>query len=183
MTRATRIVRLATVVGFEAGALTFLLRLGRRPWMHVHWTDFGSWIRSTTAEDAIAAFIWRAALGCMVWLGGSTLLYLVARVSRMPVLIRSVGWLTLPAIRRATERAVGTVLVASSLAAVPVRADPPPPVVMMIDHDGSLRPPGLGAHAPEALEDPAGPVESTVPPSRASPMKHGLPTAWFRREQ
>ena len=103
-------LRLVLVLGIEAAALIGLLHLGRRPWLRIDWSDLGTWLRVTPTEDALAALVWLAALGCVVWLTGSTLLYLVARASRVPALIRSVEWMTLPAIRRVTEGALAAVL-------------------------------------------------------------------------
>lgn len=155
--------RLIIVVVLETGALAWLLFLGHRPWLRIDWSDFGKWIRATPAEDAIAAMIWLAALGCMMWLAGSTVLYLIALAGKVRLLIRSVQWMTLPVIRRVTEKALGTMLVASTMAAVPVRADPPPPIVVAVNEDDTLVPPGLAGqvgtlpHGPAVLAEPAAP--------------------------
>jgi hypothetical protein len=169
MSRTDRIARLAIVVGLEAGALAWLLYLGRHPWLQIRWSDLGTWIRVSAPEDAIAAFVWLAALGCVIWLAGSTLLYLAARLSRVPVLIRSVAWMTLPAIRRVTKRALGAILVASNMAATPVKADPPPPVIVLVETDGTLLPPGIDGQMPDAPQEVVGPIDASVPPLPAFP--------------
>ena len=159
--------RLGIVVVLETGSLAWLFSFGR-PWLRVNWSELATWIRTTPAEDAIAALIWWAALGCVFWLAGSTLLYLVAQASRVEALIRSVEWMTLPAIRRATERALGAVLIASTMAAAPVRADQPPPLVVVVNDDGTFVPPGL---AGQIVTTPQARPDSAVPPSPASPSE------------
>ena len=159
MSRSRQAARLVAVVGFEIGCLGGLFLLGQQPWLRIRWSDWGTWVRITPTEDAIAAFVWLAAVACAIWLTGSTLVYAVARASRVPALIRSVEWMTLPAIRRVTERALGAVLVAATMTATPVRAEPPPPFFAVVDHDEPLLPPGLTgpvSPGPEQNADPAG---------------------------
>ncbi|MGZ5384305.1 MAG: LysM peptidoglycan-binding domain-containing protein [Acidimicrobiia bacterium] len=164
--------RWGIVALLETGAFAWLLSLGHRPWLRGNWSEFTSWIRITPAEDALAAFIWVAAIGCVIWLAGSTLLYLVVRASRVQTLIRSV--MTLPVIRRVTEKTLGAVLVASTMAAAPVRADQPPPVVVVVTDNGSFLPPGLSAHTVTPPETPAKP-DPEVPPLPASPSEALVP--------
>lgn len=165
-----KIARLAVLVGFEAGALVLLLYLGRRPWLKIRWSQLGTWLRVTPPEDAIAALIWLAALGCVIWLTGSTLLHLAARASQMPGLINSVEWMTLPAIRRVTEGALAAMLATSTMPVTPAWADPPPPVVLVVDPDGALLPPGLTGPAPEEPQEAGS--ESGVPP--LPPLPHEI---------
>ena len=167
--------RVGIVVVLETGSLAGLLSLGGRSWLRINWSELATWIRITPADDAIAAFIWLAALGCVIWLAGSTLLYLVARASRIQALIRSVEWMTLPAIRRVAERALGAVLMASTVTVAPVRADQPPPVVVVVNDDGTFVPPGLAGQIDTVPQAPAGP-ESAVPPRPAFPSETSVHT-------
>ena len=174
MSRSRQAARLVAVVGFEIGCLGGLFLLGKQPWLRIRWSDWGAWVRLTPTEDAIAAFVWLAAVACALWLTGSTLVYAVARASRVPALIRSVEWMTLPAIRRVTERALGAVLVAATMTATPVWAEPPPPFLAAVDHDEPLLPPGLigpVSPVPEQNPDPAG---STGVPHREEPPDAGV---------
>jgi len=164
MRRLTRITRLAAVVGLEASALVSLLQLGRLPWLRIDWSNLGSWLRVTPAEHALAAMVWVAALGCVIWLAVSTLLYLAARASRVPALIRSIGWMTLPAIRKVSEGALAAVLVTSTIAAAPVRAQAPSPVVVVVDEGGALLPPGFVGLGREMIEEAGPQTETRVPP-------------------
>ena len=177
MSRSRQAARLVAVVGFEIGCLGGLFLLGQQPWLRIRWSDWGTWVRITPAEDAIAAFAWLAAAACAIWLTGSTLVYTVARASRVPALIRSVEWMTLPPIRRVTERVLGAVLVAATMTATPVRAEPPPPFLAAVDHDEPLLPPGLTgpvSPVPERNADPAG---STGVPDPGKPPAAGVEAA------
>ena len=171
MRRIPQIALLVVVLGMEAGALVWLRHLRRNPWLQIRWSELGTWLRVTPPADAIAAFIWLAALGCVMWLAGSTLLYLAARASRVPALLRSVEWMTLPAIRRVTERALGAILLASTMAATPVRADAPPPVIVVVDTDGTLLPPGIDVPVPETPPERVGSIDVRVPPLPAFPYQ------------
>jgi hypothetical protein len=170
MSRSRQAARLVAVVGFEIGCLGGLFLLGQQPWLRIRWSDWGTWVRITPAEDAIAAFAWLAAVACAIWLMGSTLVYTVARVSRVPALIRSVEWMTLPAIRRVTDRVLAAVLVAATMTATPVRAEPPPPVLAVVDQDGPWLPPGLTGPAspgPGRNAGPTGVPDPGKPPAAA----------------
>ncbi len=178
MRRLTRITRLAAVVGLEASALIWLLQLGKLPWLRIDWSNLGTWLRVTPAEHALAAMVWLFALGCAIWLAVSTLLYLAARASRVPALIRSIGWMTLPAVRKVSEGALAALLVTSTIAAPPVRAQAPSPVVVVVDEGGALLPPGFVRLGSEIIEE-AGPQAGTgVPPlptlpGQANPVTPG----------
>jgi nucleoid-associated protein YgaU len=169
MHRLARIARLVAVMVFEAGALGWLLHLGRRPWLRIRWSELGRWLRVTPAEDALVTMIWLAAIGCVIWLAGSTLLYLAARASRMPVLIRSVEWMTLPVIRRVSEGALAAILATATMPAPPAWADPPPPIVVVVDSDGALLPPGLAGHPANTRRETLPLIETSVPPLPAFP--------------
>jgi hypothetical protein len=144
------LTRLAMLLGFEAGTLLWLLSLGRRPWLQIAWSDPGAWIKTAPPGDAIAALIWLAALGCVMWVGGSTLLYLAAGATRTPAFVRSVEWMTVPFIRRVTEGALAAMLVTPTIATVPVWADAPAPVVVAVGTDGTNLPPGISRPAEPA---------------------------------
>ncbi len=56
------------------------------------------------------------ALALAYWIAGTMLAYTAARATRIPALIRSFEWMTLPAARRIAERVVTISLTASTLA-------------------------------------------------------------------
>ncbi|MCJ7753398.1 MAG: hypothetical protein MUP13_02415 [Thermoanaerobaculales bacterium] len=171
MHRLARITRLAAVIGLEGGALVWLLQLGNLPWLRIDWSNLGIWLRVTPAEDALAAMVWLAALGCAIWLAVSTLLYLAARASRVPALIRSIGWMTLPAIRKVSEGALAALLVTSTIAAAPVWAQAPSPVVVVVDEGGALLPPGFVGLGREMFEEARPEAETGVPPLPTLPRE------------
>ena len=159
------IARLVAVLGFEAGAMVWLFALGRRPWLQIRWSELGTWIKRTAPEDAVAALIWLGALACVIWLSGSTLLHLAAQATRVPALIRSVEWITLPAIRKVTEGACAAILATSMMTTVPVWADAPPPVVALEGIDGTILPPGISRlPEPATLPDPEDKVPQLLLP-------------------
>lgn len=93
-----------------------LHRMGSLDWLRIDFADFGGWARRTRVEDALAAVLRYVALAGGYWLLGSTLLYLVARVSGSVRLIDATALLTMPAVRRVTDRLVIGTLAVSALA-------------------------------------------------------------------
>jgi hypothetical protein len=153
------IIRPAIFVVFEVGALAWFLDLGHRPWLQIEWSDLGAWLRVTPTDRALVAVIWLAALGCALWPAVSLA---VDGVAWVPALISSAEWMTVPVIRRVTERALAAMLVTSTMVATAVRADEPPPIVA-VDSDGAIVPPGIRwtSEAPPVTPPATG---TTVPP-------------------
>jgi hypothetical protein len=134
--------RLVVVVAFETGTLAWLAHLGTSDWLRIDWSDLDTWLQMTPTDEVLAATVWLIAIICAGWLTVSTLLYVAARLSRIPAALRSVQWMTLPAIRRLSEGALAALLVTASTIAAPAEAQAPP-VVVVVDDDGKLLPPGL----------------------------------------
>jgi hypothetical protein len=174
MSAAQRALRFVIVAALEVGALIWVGGVARNRWLRIDWSDLGRWMRINPTEDVIAAFVWVAVLGCAIWLTGSSMLYAMAYASRIRALIRSVGWVTLPAVRTASERVLGAILVASTLAA-PVGAAERAPVVV-VDSDGFLLPPGLETEVPADIRDPVGGI-SPGDPIPASSVGSPVPIA------
>jgi hypothetical protein len=167
--------RLGIVLAVEAAGLACLVHLGSRPWLHIEWSDLGSWLDATPTEDAVVAAIWLAALLCAGWLAGSTLLYIAALVTRIRTVIRSISWITLPGIRRMSEGALAAVLLTAPALPGSAGAQTPPPVVVVVDEDGALLPPGITLPEPERV-----PPLPTLPPAHRPPdssNRSPLPTA------
>lgn len=97
-------------------AIAALHRLGGATGFAVDWNDPWGWVGAHSPERVLLGFARVAALGLSYWVGGSLLVSTLARVLGMRTLIRTVDWLTLPAVRRVTERAVALSLTASTLA-------------------------------------------------------------------
>ncbi len=170
MQRTKQITKLAVLIGLEFWTLAWLLQLDNRAWLRIEWSNLGRWLRVTPTEDAVVAIVWTAAVVCTIWLATSTLLYVAARALRVPALIRSVGWMTLPAIRKVSEGALAAILVTSAVAPLPVRAEVPSSVVVVVDEDGGLLPPGFVGSGREILDEVRPPADSQIPPLPSFPI-------------
>jgi len=166
----------SALLAFEVGAVVVLHRLGELPWLRVPLGDLGPWLQATAPEDVLAAVARLVALAAAWWLLASTTLYVLARLSRIPAAIRAVGWLTLPAGRRAADQALALTLatslvsgganaaLAGPVALGPTRAGP---AVTFHDQAGHRaetsplgyepRPAGAAPATPGYLPHPAGP--------------------------
>lgn len=86
-------------------------------WLRVDWTHLTSWAATTPLEDAVAAIVRLVALICMYWLLGSSALYGLARLTRLPRATRVAGWITMPVVRRVVDRALAVALATSTVVA------------------------------------------------------------------
>lgn len=122
--RAARALRGLTLVTVEGGALLLLLRLDGP---QVDWSDLAAWLERVPPEDAVIALVRLAALLTAGYLVVTTALYVVATLSRVPALIRGVGIVTLPSVRRIVDGALAAALVASpAFTALPASAQTSP---------------------------------------------------------
>lgn len=126
--RVAAFVRLAAVVVAEAGAVVLLHWLGSVAYLQVGWADPVAWAQRTAAEDVLLAAVRVGALAAAYWLLGSTVLYVLARATRVPAAVRAVQWAALPTVRRLADRVVAVTLSGSSLLGGGVAAAQEPPV-------------------------------------------------------
>ena len=120
-------------------------------WLHT--TGAQPWARVSASVAPEVAVVGALRLGALVlgwWLAVSTLLYLVAWVSRLRPLVAMAGRVTLPAARRLVEGALAASLtlgtVSPSLAAPPV----PPPAAEHVEPDLPDPAPPTGPHPGDA---------------------------------
>ncbi|MBA2579166.1 MAG: hypothetical protein H0V05_21425, partial [Euzebyaceae bacterium] len=115
MSVAASRLRFLALVLFEAVAVGVLTRAGQRTRLPAGLD--GTWFWTHGPIEAVVTEAARlAGLGCAGWLLASTVLYALARASRVPAALRAVEWVTLPAVRRLADRAAAAVLIGSSLA-------------------------------------------------------------------
>ena len=97
-------------------AVIALHRLGSLDWLRIDFADLDGWARRSRVEDAFAAVLRYVALAGAYWLAISSAAYLLARLSGIARLIDATAVLTLPAVRRVTDRLVIGTLAISTLA-------------------------------------------------------------------
>lgn len=114
--RLRALIGVMTAIALPALMVVALHRLGSLDWLRVDFGDLDGWLRRTRAEDALAAVLRYVALAGGYWLLGSTLVYLLARISGSVRMIDRTSILTLPAVRRATDRLVVGTIAVSALA-------------------------------------------------------------------
>jgi hypothetical protein len=101
------------LVAFEIGAVAILHRLGELPWLRIPFDDLEGWLQTSAPEDVLAAVVRLIALGAAWWLLGSTALYALARLSRIPGAIKALERVTLPSVRRIADQAIALTLATS----------------------------------------------------------------------
>jgi hypothetical protein len=158
-------VAFAWLVLLEIGVVVVLHRMGSLPWLRVDATDLGGWLATTAPEDVLAAVLRLVALVCALWLLGSTVLYAVARLSRLPHLIAAVEWATLPVVRRAIDRSIAVALSATTVVAMS------PPLAHAVEAPPAASADGAAVRVTQAAAAPAGQLTAAlvVPPAFPSP--------------
>lgn len=108
-------VRLAAVVGLDIAAIITFTAAGSRPWATVDWFSSATWT-ATDPEVVVVAVLRLLGLGVAYWVAATTAIYVVGRIARLPRVVRSVEWATLPIVRRAADKVVALSVVTSTLA-------------------------------------------------------------------
>lgn len=151
---------LASIAGFVALAIVVLHRLGELTWMQVPWGGLDGWLAIAPVEDVVAASLRMIALVIAYWVAGSSALYTLARLTRLPALIRATAWATLPPIRRAIDRAIAVTVTTTALVSpvAPALAQdaPPPaePIIYQISDQGVPTPINLPSIDPTLIAPP-----------------------------
>src|SRR6266545_1643123 len=73
-----------SLLAFELAAVVLLTRLGSVPELRIPWHSLTPWLLNSPVEDVLAAILRNIALLIAWWLLGSNLLYLLARLTRVP---------------------------------------------------------------------------------------------------
>ncbi|SRR5712692_3909463 len=178
-------LRLLVLVGVEVGSVPALKRLGSLPYLTTPGASISAWegwLRSTAPQDAVISVLRLVATGCAWWLLATTVLYLAARVIRIPVprLLGALEWTTPAPIRRLVDRAVALSMVATLAGAGAAFAsaggppDPAPVVVVVDGQPGVLLPPGA---RPGTLPAPTPQPPAPRPPVPAVTGSGGPPPA------
>jgi hypothetical protein len=171
----------AEVLGVAA-----LHRLAADPWLQVPWDNLGGWMQTAPPEDVVGATLRLVGLAVGYWLLAGTALYLLARLSRIPGAVRTVQWMTLPAVRRVVDQAVALSLATSiatgagttaAMAATPSDPGRPAAVVLQLSAPSTSAPPPTRPQPPQArpAATPSTAASSTTRPGSvvSSPQLDG----------
>ncbi|MGH9165301.1 MAG: hypothetical protein ACRDZW_07320, partial [Acidimicrobiales bacterium] len=113
--------RLSAVLGFvllvavEVGFVAGMVWAGSVERWRVDWPNVWQWMDVTPTEDVIVGLLRWVGLVLAVWLLASSVLYALARLTRVPGLIHSTEWLTIPVVRGVVDRAVVVTMATSVL--------------------------------------------------------------------
>jgi hypothetical protein len=187
------LLRLLVLISMEIGLLDALYRLESLPFLRTPGADppaWRLWLASTPPQDAVAAVLRLIATAAAWWLLATTGLYLAARLTRVPAMVRTLAWTTPRAVRRLIDRAVALSVIASLAGGTAAFAGggilPAPPVAVAGRQPGILLLPGTGLGtqpqpSPEPLPVPVPPAAS-VPPAAPVPPVAPIPESSALRE-
>jgi hypothetical protein len=148
------------LLGLELAAVLALHWLGRLPGLRIRWDQPVAWLLSSPVQDVLGALLRTVGLVMAYWLLLSTLLYLLASLTRLPSAVRAVGWATLPLVRRVADHAVAVTLATSMVGGTTLGVAGP---ALAAEDRGRFGPP---ARLPVAAAQAAG-SSSQDPPTSA----------------
>lgn len=108
--------RFGTIVTCEGALVWILHRAGTLA--PTDWVNFPVWVRFTPLDQMVVAGARTLSLGLAYWLLVSSLLLGLGTVARLPALIRSVEWATLPVVRTSARRIVAFTMATATTAPV-----------------------------------------------------------------
>ena len=101
------------LLGLELAAVLGLHWLGRFPGLRIGWDEPVPWLLSSPVQEVLGALLRTVGLVMAYWLLASTLLYLLASLTRLPAAVRAVSWATVPVVRRVADHALAVTLATS----------------------------------------------------------------------
>ena len=104
---------LLALFGLELAAVVGLHWLGRFSGLRIPWDRPVPWLLSSPLQEVLGAVLRMVGLVMAYWLLASSLIYLVASLSRLPAALRALRWVTLPVVRRVADHAVAVTLATS----------------------------------------------------------------------
>jgi hypothetical protein len=150
------------LLGLELGAVLALHWLGRFPGLRIRWDQPVPWVLSSPVQDVLGAVLRTVGLVMAYWLLASTVLYLLASLTRLPSAVRAVGWATLPLARRVADHAVAVTLATSMVGGTTLGVAGP---ALAADRGGGM---GPSARKPVAAAQATGSSGQQDPPSSAT---------------
>jgi hypothetical protein len=171
------------LLGLELAAVAGLHWLGRLEGLRIGWDEPVDWLLSSPVQDVLGALLRTVGLVMAYWLLASTLLYLLASLTRLPAAVRAVGWATLPMVRRVADHAVAVTLATSmvgggtlgvagpALAADRGRAGPPArkPVAAAPAQDEASTTTSRPAYTPKVAGQPSTDADQGTAPGGGAP--------------
>lgn len=130
MIRAQRgVMPLFLLLVFEIAAIFALSALSRQPEMGIPWSRLLTWLEASRFEELLAPVLILGALVLSYWLLISTVLSMLAQLSRVPSAIRAIDVVTLPSVSRlvagAVAASVGAVAMSGMIGGPVAFADQP----------------------------------------------------------
>jgi len=135
---------LLALLGLELAAVLGLHWLGRFPGLRIPWDRPVTWLLSSPLQEVLGAILRMVGLVMAYWLLASTLIYLVASLSRLPAAMRALRWVTLPVVRRVADHAVAVTLATSMVGGGAVALAGPAGAAPVRGGGPSLGPPARG---------------------------------------
>ena len=126
------------LLGLERGAVLALHWLGRFPGLRIRWDQPVPWVLSSPVQEVLGSVLRTVGLVMAYWLLASTVLYLLASLTRLPSAVRAVGWATLPLARRVADHAVAVTLATSMVGGTTLGVAGP---ALAADRGGGMGPP------------------------------------------
>jgi hypothetical protein len=162
------------LLGLELAAVLGLHWLGRFAGLRIRWDAPVPWLLSSPVQEILGALARTVGLVMAYWLLASTVLYLLASLTRLPSAVRAVRWATLPLARRVADHALAVTLATSMVggATLGVAA---PAMAAQDQAPGSTAPASAQPATPRYRPDPAGHEPEGLSAPKPAPPSPGAP--------
>jgi hypothetical protein len=161
------------LLGLELAAVLALHWLGRFAGLRIGWGEPVEWLASSPVQEVLGALARTVALVMAYWLLASTVLYLLASLTRLPAAVRAVSWATLPLARRVADHAVAVTLATSMVGGGTLGAAGP---ALAADSRSGMGPPArkpvAAAQATDSTAPQDAPSTSAGEPTEPSPPSY-----------
>ena len=150
------LIQLAALISGLTGSAVLLLRVREESWLPPP-----DRILAAHPEEAIYGAVWLVASGITGWVAVTTVLSVLAHVTRIPAAVRATGWITIAPIQSLSRRVAVLMLAIGSLSvSAPAGAAQSPPVPHVVT-----------AEHPLVGTDSAGAISVAPPAGAAVPIQ------------
>lgn len=109
------VLKLTILFAIEVAFVVTFHALGSIAKLDVDFAHFSQWLNTTPPETALVASIRILALIVSYWMLGTSVLYMVARAFRIPGLLRTMEFATIPGVRRIIDAGLAATIIGGTV--------------------------------------------------------------------
>jgi len=108
-------LRLLSLLAIEVALVVALHLLGNVEQLSIDFSNLSAWLSDTPPEIALAASVRILALVFAYWVLATSVLYIIARAFKIPVLLQTMEFATIPGVRRLIDASVAATIIGGTV--------------------------------------------------------------------